>query len=62
MLLAVTILALSGCSTKAWYEGMRTGAANQCRALPPGETERCLAGLNPMSYETYTQRRAARDP
>jgi hypothetical protein len=43
-------LSLAGCSTEAWYEGMKRGAENACYQQPPSETERCLARLNKKTY------------
>jgi hypothetical protein len=34
---------VAGCSTKAWYEGLKVNAQNDCRRQPSGDTESCLA-------------------
>jgi len=60
-LLLFTALSISGCSTKAWYEGMRFSAQNNCRRQAPGEIESCLARVNTMTYEAYEQGRSAQN-
>jgi len=50
-------IAVAGCSTKAWYEGMRLGAQNDCRRQPSGEAEQCLSRVNTMTYEDYERKR-----
>lgn len=57
-LLALALL--PGCSTRAWYEGMRTSAENECRRLPPGGYEDCMARVHRQSYEDYEQERQRR--
>ena len=58
--LAVVALALvlAGCSTRAWYEGTKRSAENECQRQPPGEAAGCLARVNSLSYEDYERRRA----
>lgn len=55
--LALAMLAAEGCSTKAWYEGMKLNAQNECRRQPPGDSESCLARVNTMPYEDYERNR-----
>lgn len=55
ILLTLTIVA---CSNKAWYEGMKEGARNNCLSQPAGESEACLQKLNTKSYEEYEKERA----
>jgi hypothetical protein len=55
--LALAVIAIVGCSTKAWYEGMKIRAQNDCRRLPPGEVESCLARVNTMTYDEYERKR-----
>jgi len=57
-LLSAIILAATGCTTAAWYEGMKRSAENECRRLPADESERCMARLNKKSYEDYERERA----
>ena len=60
-LLALTCVLQAGCSTKAWYDGLKATAENECRVRqPPGETERCLARLNTLTYEEYERKRSGR--
>jgi len=56
--LAFFMMAISGCTTQAWYEGAKQGAENSCRSRPPGESERCLEGLNKKTYEEYEKERS----
>lgn len=58
LLLAVAVAAATGCTTRAWYEGAKQSAANECRRLPPGDVDACLARVNPLGYEDYERRRA----
>jgi len=57
LLAGCTAVAVAGCSTKAWYEGMRLGAQNDCRRQPSGEAEQCLSRVNTMTYEDYERKR-----
>ena len=62
-LLLVGSLINAGCSTKAWYDGLKAAAENDCRLRqPPGETEKCLARLNTMTYEEYERKRSGKNP
>ncbi len=51
---------LPACSSRAWYEGMRASAENECRKLPPGGYEDCMARVNRQSYEDYERERQRR--
>ena len=58
-----TLLALAllpGCSGRAWYEGARASAESECRKLPPGGYEDCMARVNRQSYEDYEKERQRR--
>jgi hypothetical protein len=57
-LLALALL--PGCSSRAWYEGMRASAESECRKLPPGGYEDCMARVNRQSYEDYEKERQRR--
>ena len=61
-LLLLACASLAGCSTKMWYAATQTAAENECRRLPPGETQPCLARVNTMSYEDYERKRSGRNP
>ena len=61
VLIALLLLALlPACSSRAWYEGMRASAENECRKLPPGGYEDCMARVNRQSYEEYERERQRR--
>ncbi len=62
VLLALAAVHVAGCSTKAWYEGMKTSAQNECRRKAPGEVDGCLSRLNTMSYEEYEKNRPGKQP
>ncbi len=48
----------AGCTTEAWYEGMRRSAENECRMQGGSSPEECLARLNKQSYQQYEKERA----
>lgn len=52
------ILAISGCTSQSWYEGVKRGAENNCRNQPPSEVDRCLENLNKKTYEEYEKERS----
>jgi hypothetical protein len=62
LILAIAAAALAGCSTKMWYEATKKSAEQECLRQPPGETERCLARVNPLTYEDYERRRTGGSP
>jgi hypothetical protein len=53
----LTITLLPGCTARAWYEGSRASAENECRKLPPGGYEDCMARVNRQRYEDYEKQR-----
>lgn len=55
--LLLALILLPGCSARAWYEGGRAGAENECRKLPPGGYEDCMARVNRQSYDDYEKER-----
>jgi hypothetical protein len=57
LLLGIFMSTLAGCTTQAWYEGVKQGAENNCRNQPPSEIDRCLENLNKKSYEEYEKER-----
>ena len=59
---AMGVLVLTGCSTQAWYEGLKLSAQNECRRQPSGDIESCLARVNTMSYDDYERRRSGPKP
>jgi len=54
------MLGSSGCSTQAWFEGMRTRAANECAQLPGSAYEDCMRRIPTHSYEDYERQRTGR--
>lgn len=58
--LALFSLLLCGCSTEAWYEGVKRGAESQCRQANPADSEQCLSRLNTKRYDEYDKARSAR--
>jgi hypothetical protein len=60
--LALLLLASAtgGCTTQAWYEGLRTRATNECARLPPGAYEDCMRRVPAQSYEDYERQRSGR--
>lgn len=56
VVMAIMMAVLSGCTKQAWYEGMRTGHANECGRLEGEAREKCLKN-NDMSYEKYEELR-----
>ena len=57
ILLTFLMLAISSCTSQAWYESVKQGAENNCRKQPPSESERCLESLNKKTYEDYEKER-----
>jgi hypothetical protein len=57
LLSLLALAALPGCTARAWYEGARVGAENECRKLPPGGYEDCMARVNRQTYEDYEKQR-----
>jgi hypothetical protein len=57
LLISMASLVLAGCSTRAWYEGARASAENECRRQPPGAYEDCMRRVNRQTYEDYEKER-----
>ncbi len=51
-------LAVCGCTTEAWYEGVKRGAENNCRSQPPAEVDECMEKLNKKTYDEYEKERS----
>lgn len=60
LLLLIALAVLPGCTARAWYEGGRAGAENECRKLPPGGYEDCMGRVNRQPYEDYEKQRQGR--
>jgi hypothetical protein len=56
--LAFGSLLLPGCTTEAWYEGVKRGADNQCRHAVPPDADQCLSRLNTRTYDEYRKARS----
>lgn len=56
---ALVFATLSGCTTRAWYEGLQHSARTACQQQPSSERARCEARLNLQDYATYQKHRAA---
>ena len=58
ILLVLSLVLLSACSTQAWYEGGKYSAENNCQNQPPSEIDRCFETLNTLTYEEYVKARS----
>jgi hypothetical protein len=58
LVVALSVFAAAGCSSQAWYEGIREGARQQCRQTPDaGAAQDCTDKVNRQSYEGYKAER-----
>jgi hypothetical protein len=57
ILLLIVVTISIGCTTKAWYEGVKQGAENECRIQPQAAMDSCLDRLNKRTYEDYEKER-----
>ena len=55
----IVIIPIVGCSKRAWYDGFKEGAKNNCRNQPESEMERCLENLNKRTYDEYEKDRSS---
>jgi hypothetical protein len=53
----VLAILMTGCSTRAWYEGVRMGAQNRCAQQPPGADKACRDRLSDKPYDDYEKER-----
>jgi hypothetical protein len=60
-LVTFAVFWVAGCSTEAWYEGMKFSAQDECRRLPPGDRDSCLTRVNTMTYGEYENTRRGKD-
>ncbi|MBF4987820.1 hypothetical protein [Methylophilus sp. 14] len=58
LLLIILVITTSACTNKAWYEGVKEGARNNCRGQPASEVDACLERLNTKTYEEYEKERS----
>lgn len=57
-LLGVFLLSAVGCTTRAWYEGLREKQRQDCyRQTNDGGIERCLERVDAMTYDRYRAER-----
>ncbi|MGC3980208.1 MAG: hypothetical protein QM808_03020 [Steroidobacteraceae bacterium] len=59
--LLLTATLSTGCTTKAWYQGVQATADLNCRKQPVTEVERCRERTNTLSYEEYQKVRKGED-
>jgi len=57
MLLVISIILVSACSTRAWYETVHQNQKLQCQKLPPSEYAECME----QASETYDKYKRKRD-
>ena len=51
-------LAVGGCTSQSWYEGLREGARQQCRQTPDASgSQDCIDKVNRQDYESYKAER-----
>lgn len=55
-------LLTAGCSTEAWYEGMKRRAQLECDHRPYGERADCRARVREQPYGEYEKARSAHTP
>jgi len=56
-ILLLLALMLGACSSQAWYQSLKTSAENECRKLPPGAYEDCMARTPQQTYDDYEKER-----
>ena len=59
VLAVLAALAATGCSTRAWSDGLQAAARNACQMLPSTERERCEAQLNRQDFGAYERSRTS---
>lgn len=47
----------TGCSQRAWYEGVKQGQRQECYKAPPSAREECLKALDSETYDEYQRSR-----
>jgi len=55
--LTIASLFGSGCTTEAWYEGVKRSAEDNCWKLPPSAADECLSRVNKKTYPEYEKER-----
>ena len=54
------LMLLGGCTTQAWYEGVKISAENECKKQPLGAATDCLSRLNRKTYDEYQKDRISK--
>lgn len=58
LVFALVFSSLSGCSSRAWYEGFREVERQHCYEIEsPSERQECLDKLTETSYDQYEKER-----
>jgi hypothetical protein len=56
VLIIVMLVSVTGCTTQAWYDGVKQGAINQCEEIRDiAERDRCVQ--QQPNYQDYQQQR-----
>lgn len=58
----VGAMAMSGCTSREWYESATSKAKADCERMQPGAREDCLARVNKTPYDAYEKERARQNP
>jgi len=55
---AYVFISFSGCSYRAWYDGLREAECQNCYKIEsPTERQECLDKVNKTSYDQYQKER-----
>jgi len=58
ILISYVSICISGCSSKAWYEGFREERRRNCYKIEsPNERQKCLKEVDEKSYDQYQKER-----
>jgi hypothetical protein len=57
--ISTTLFIQYGCTTQAWYEGVKMNAQNSCANQPPAAYQECRSRINNQQYDQYEKERAA---
>jgi hypothetical protein len=60
LLLGLLLLALQGCTSRAWFGGFQENRRRDChRYADESEVQRCLERVDEMTYDRYQAEREA---
>jgi hypothetical protein len=59
LLITLTSSTQYGCTTQAWYEGVKMNAQNSCANQPPATYQECRARIDTQQYDQYEKARTA---